>query len=189
MTTGMCHGDDERLLLHRDECNLIWESRQIGTPVTCGTRAPPERVLNDGCAGALDLVAETNPETGRARLVVAGDALDLRGCLREELQDKAHQSGAICRSRAKTSPAGIGLDSPALKRATRRTISAPHTASAPGSGSRSTLSKSLRASARRWSGGSTRASWTSVSSVAGMPKRRSGGCRCRISENCGRGSV
>jgi hypothetical protein len=59
---------------------------------------------------------------------------------------------------AKTSPAGIGLDSPALKWAIRLAISASHAASAPGSGSKSTLSRSWRASARRSSGGRTSAS-------------------------------
>ena len=46
-------------------------------------------------------------------------------------EHEAHRPGAICRNRAKTSPAGMGFDSPALKRAMRCALSASHAASHP----------------------------------------------------------
>ena len=72
-------------------------------------------MLDDRCTHtlSLDLGAKSNSKTVNARLVVAGHALYLRLCFGEEFQDKAHWVGAICRSRAKTSPAEMPLDSPA----------------------------------------------------------------------------
>lgn len=138
----MSNGNNEGLLCVRDECDVVWKSGQVDAPVATRSQSPEQRVLHNRCTRALDLGTKPDTEANRARLVIACDALDLCGRLREELQNKAHRSGAICRSLAKTSPAGIGFDSPALKWATRRAISDSHAASAPGSGSRSTLSKS-----------------------------------------------
>lgn len=86
---------------------------------------------------------------------------------------RAQESGATettsyYKGRAKTSDAGIVRDPPASKRAMRRAISASHAASAPSSGSGSTLTKRRYAKATRWSGGSTRASCERMSNAVGI---------------------
>jgi len=90
------------------------------------------------------LKAETNTQTGNTRFKVFGCRGDFSASFGKELKYQAHWPGAISRNRANTSPAGIGWDSPASKRAMRRAISASQAASAPGSGSKSTLSRRRR---------------------------------------------
>ena len=65
-------------------------------------------MLNDRRTHALDLLSKPNPQAGNSGLVIADDTLHLSLGFGEELQNEAHRLGAICRMRAKTSPAGIG---------------------------------------------------------------------------------
>ena len=114
------YGDYKRQFFLDYECHVVRKTRQIDAPVTSGTEPPEKWMLNNGRADALGFGAESRAKASGAGLIVARDTLRLGCRLWQELQNKAHLYGAICRSLAKTSPAVIGFDSPALKRAIRR---------------------------------------------------------------------
>src|SRR5205823_4824077 len=99
LAARMSDGNDKCVFLVGDECDVVWKSGQVDAPVAPRAQSPKQRMLNN------------------------------RGARTFGTKSGTHRSGAICRSRANTSPAGMGLDSPALKRAMRRAISASQAAS------------------------------------------------------------
>lgn len=142
MAPGVSHGDDQHLFAIGYECKVIGKSRQIDPAISRRTLPLEERMLDNRRAGTFNLTTKPDTETDRASLVVARSALEFGDCFRQRSNRKTHRSGAICRSLAKTSPAGMGFDSPEVNALMRRAISASQATSAPGCGSRSTLSSS-----------------------------------------------
>src|SRR5436190_316165 len=131
------------------------EAGKVDAPITAKTLSLQQRMLDNGATNALDLQAKASTQTWNTRFIAFGGCRDFSGSLGKEFEHATHPPGAISRNRANTWPAGIGWDSPASKRAMRRALSASQAASAPGSGSKSTLSSRRRARIRRCSGGRT----------------------------------
>jgi hypothetical protein len=136
----MRHRDNNSTFFLHDECDIVREARQVHPPVTTSSQSPKQRMLDNRSAHTLDFRTKSHTEPLGSGLIVARDAFRFSERFWKKLQDKTHCSGAICLNLANASPAGIGLDSPDLKRSIRWAISASQAASAPGSGSRSTLS-------------------------------------------------
>ena len=60
MAAGMCDGNDERLLLLGDECDVVWKAGQVDAPIARRTQPPKQRMLNNRGAGTLDLGAKSD---------------------------------------------------------------------------------------------------------------------------------
>lgn len=102
MATGMRDCNHEQLLFVGNECDVVWKSGKIDTPIARRAQPPKQWMLNNRNTDTLHRGTKSDTKAHRASLVIACDALDLRKCLREKLEHETHLSGAICRSRVKT---------------------------------------------------------------------------------------
>lgn len=104
----MPDGRNQNSFVTDEVCDVVGKARDVDAPVATGPLTPEKRLTNDRRADALDLGTKPCPQARNAPLVVSGRLLAITLGLREKLEHCAHWPGAISRSRAKTSAAGIG---------------------------------------------------------------------------------
>lgn len=166
MTAGVSYCDYQDDLIDKHIRDVVRKSWEVHAAKTFLPDTPKQRVFQNSSTSTLDLAAKPNAQPGGSCFIITRDAFQLCQRLRDKFESEAHEPGAIFRSRAKTSAAGMEGLSPDRYRSRRRATSASHAASAPGSGSGSTLSSNCLASETRWSGGRPRPSLNKDSSVA-----------------------
>jgi hypothetical protein len=116
------YGNDQDSVITKNERDIVGEAREVHAPESRRSLSPEKRMLDNSCANTLNLLAKPCAQARNPGLVIARDALQLGGRFGEKLENQAHRLGAICFSRANTSPAGMVRTSPASRRAMRRTI-------------------------------------------------------------------
>lgn len=61
MATCMTDGGYQNEVVAQEECDVVWKTRQVDSPITTDMFTPEQRMLDDRATSALDLPPKSSP--------------------------------------------------------------------------------------------------------------------------------